>query len=249
MNANQKITPENIQKLDKNEIFVFGSNLKGQHYGGAARIAYDKFGAIWGQGVGLQGQCYAIPTMHGGTAAIKPYVDDFVKFAKSHPELTFYVTRIGCGIAGFKDEEMAPLFKNAIGIDNVALPESFVKILTMDKGKIRTALEKYCKYGAENYLTCYARQMEESTILGIIRKGIFYSGFTEADWYNELADTFKNFPNADMPSFCDDSYHQIPAPIPDEYVKKWIEGYKKGFDVSLEKQEDWDIPRYISSNS
>lgn len=119
----------------------------------------------------------------------------------------------------------------------------------MDKEKIRAELEKYCKYGAENYLTCYARQMEESTILSILRQEIFHNGFTEEEWYNALADTFKNFPNAEMPSFCDDPYNQIPAPIPDEYVKKWIEGYKRGFDVSLEKQEDWDIPRYISSNS
>lgn len=122
-----QFTPDFITELKENEIFVFGSNLEGMHGGGAARLAYNKFGAIWGQGVGLQGQSYGIPTMHGGIDAIKPYVDEFIEFAKSHPELTFLVTRIGCGIAGFSDEEIAPLFKECIEIDNVILPRSFVQ--------------------------------------------------------------------------------------------------------------------------
>lgn len=120
-----RFTPDFITELKENEIFVFGSNLQGMHGGGAARIAYEKFGAIWGQGVGLQGQSYGIPTMHGGVDAIKPYVDEFIEFAKSHPEMTFLVTRIGCGIAGFRDEEIAPLFKKAIELENVYLPKSF----------------------------------------------------------------------------------------------------------------------------
>ena len=118
-------TPDFIESLLPNEIFVFGSNLAGQHGGGAARIAYEKFGAIYGQGVGLQGQSYAIPTMQGGVETIKPYVDEFINFAKEHPELHFYVTRIGCGIAGFRDEEIAPLFKEVVDLDNVSIPESF----------------------------------------------------------------------------------------------------------------------------
>ena len=122
-----QFTPDFITELKENEIFVFGSNLQGMHGGGAARLAYEKFGAIWGQGVGLQGQSYGIPTMHGGVDAIKPYVDEFIEFAKSHPELTFLVTRIGCGIAGFRDEEIAPLFKECIEIENVILPRSFVQ--------------------------------------------------------------------------------------------------------------------------
>ena len=123
-----RFTPDFIRELKENEIFVFGSNLEGMHGGGAARLAYNKFGAIWGQGVGLQGQSYGIPTMHGSVEDIKPYVDEFIEFAKSHPELTFLVTRIGCGIAGFRDEEIAPLFKECIEIDNVILPKSFVTI-------------------------------------------------------------------------------------------------------------------------
>ena len=122
-----QFTPDFITELKENEIFVFGSNLQGMHGGGAARLAYEKFGAIWGQGVGLQGQSYGIPTMHGGVDAIKPYVDEFIEFARSHPEMTYLVTRIGCGIAGFRDEEIAPLFKECIEIDNVILPRSFVK--------------------------------------------------------------------------------------------------------------------------
>lgn len=120
-------SPEHIDTLKDNEVFVFGSNLNGYHGGGAAHIAHLKFGAVWGQGVGMQGQSYAIPTMHGGIEAIKPYVDEFISYAKSHPEKTFLVTRIGCGIAGFRDEDIAPLFIPAIEVQNILLPESFVQ--------------------------------------------------------------------------------------------------------------------------
>ena len=122
-------TPEWITDLKPNEIFVFGSNLAGAHGGGAARVAMNRFGAIWGQGVGLQGQSYAIPTMQGGVDTIRPYVDEFVGFAKAHPEYTFLVTPIGCSIAGFTPESIAPLFSPALDIPNILLPESFVKIL------------------------------------------------------------------------------------------------------------------------
>ncbi len=121
----KRTTPRMIKQLADNEIFVFGSNLMGLHGGGAAHVAHKQFGAIWGQGVGLQGKSYAIPTMQGGVETIKPYVDEFIGFAKQHPELDFLVTRIGCGIAGFKDEEMAPLFQEAHDIDNIILPEGW----------------------------------------------------------------------------------------------------------------------------
>ena len=127
--SGMKFTPENITELGPDDIFVFGSNLAGNHAGGAARVARQRFGAIQGQGVGLQGQSYAIPTMQGGVETIKPYVDDFIEFASNCDQNTFYVTRIGCGIAGFKDEEIAPLFKDALKLYNVRLPESFVRIL------------------------------------------------------------------------------------------------------------------------
>ena len=122
-------TPERISNLNPNEIFVFGSNLAGMHGGGAAWIAYERFGAIMGQGVGLQGQSYAIPTMQGGVETIKPYVDEFIEFASKHPEYKFLVTKIGCGIAGFRVEEIAPLFAEAIDMDNVILPEDFVEVI------------------------------------------------------------------------------------------------------------------------
>ena len=120
-----EFTPERITSLRADEVFVFGSNLAGMHAGGAAYVAFKKFGAIWGRGVRLQGQSYAIPTMQGGVETIKPYVDEFIDFAKAHPDLFFYVTRIGCGIAGFADAEIAPLFATARAIPNICLPESF----------------------------------------------------------------------------------------------------------------------------
>ena len=124
-----RFTPEFITELRPGEIFVFGSNLRGMHAGGAARVANVKFGAEWGVGVGLTGQCYAIPTMQGGVETIKPYTDQFIAFAAEHSELTFLVTRIGCGIAGFTDEQIAPLFAAALDAPNVVLPQSFFEIL------------------------------------------------------------------------------------------------------------------------
>ena len=82
-------TPENITSLDEDEVFVFGSNLAGMHAGGAARVAYERFGAVMGQGVGMQGQSYAIPTMQGGVETIKPYVDDFIRLAREWDQTTF----------------------------------------------------------------------------------------------------------------------------------------------------------------
>ena len=125
MPTKDMVTPEFITRLEPNEIFVFGSNLAGFHGGGAARIAYEQFGAEWGVGVGPTGQCYAIPTMQGGVETIRPYVDEFISYAKQHPELTFFVTRIGCGIAGFTDEQIAPLFAAARDLQNVALPKGW----------------------------------------------------------------------------------------------------------------------------
>ena len=90
-------------------------------------MAYERFGAVWGEGVGLFGQSYAIPTMQGGIETIKPYVDDFIRFAQIHGDLDFLVTEIGCGIAGFTPADIAPLFIKVIENDmrNVFLPESF----------------------------------------------------------------------------------------------------------------------------
>ena len=122
---NKRITPDYITYLQPNEIFVFGSNLQGAHGGGAAWLAYEKWGAIWGQGVGLQGQTYGIPTMQGGVETIEPYVNEFIQFAKENPEKIFLLTEIGCGIAGFLPEEIAPLFQEAKDVENIYLPKRF----------------------------------------------------------------------------------------------------------------------------
>ena len=126
---NTRITPDYISELQENEIFVFGSNLEGSHGGGAAKTAHNKFGAIWGQGVGLQGRSYGIPTMHGGTEDIRPFVDEFIDYALTHPGLRFLVTRVGCGIAGFHDAEIAPLFSRAADVSNICLPDSFWNVI------------------------------------------------------------------------------------------------------------------------
>lgn len=133
---NPNISADRIEMLEENEIFVFGSNLAGMHGGGAAWVANMKFGAEWGIGVGLTGRSYAIPTMHGGVETIKPYVDEFIRFAQANPELKFLVTRIGCGIAGFRDEEIAPLFDEATHVSNIYLPETFYNILQSHCRKI-----------------------------------------------------------------------------------------------------------------
>ncbi len=131
----RKFTPENITSLGPDEVFVFGSNLRGLHGGGAAKVAFQRFGAVMGQGEGMQGQSYAIPTMQGGVETIRPYVDRFIDLTYEWDQTTFYVTRIGCGIAGFKDEEIAPLFDRAFDLYNVRLPESFARIIVENRKK------------------------------------------------------------------------------------------------------------------
>ncbi len=127
MKYDREYTPEFITELKTNEIFVFGSNIRGFHGGGAARIANKKFGAEWGVGEGLTGKCYALPTMEGGVDYIAEKVRRFLECAKTHPEMKFYVTKIACGIAGFTVAEIGPLFSDAIMLENVILPKEFVE--------------------------------------------------------------------------------------------------------------------------
>lgn len=129
INREGRVTPGFITSLKSNEVFVFGSNLAGMHGGGAARIAHMYFGAVMGNGDGMQGQSYAIPTMQGGLDTIRPYVNKFIVFAISHPDLHFLVTRIGCGIAGFSPDEIAPLFAAATNVENISLPDDFWEVL------------------------------------------------------------------------------------------------------------------------
>jgi hypothetical protein len=153
----KKFTPNRIESLSFNEVFVFGSNLEGHHNSGAAKLALDKFGAIYGKGVGLQGQTYAIPTMHGDIETIIPYVNDFIDFAIKNCDRFYYVTRIGCGIAGFKDEQIAPLFAKALNSGHIYLPKSFVDFLnnTQDPD-ILNELNKTIKDEHENHMLEYS---------------------------------------------------------------------------------------------
>lgn len=137
---NMRFTPDCINSLSPDEIFVFGSNLAGHHMGGAARTAMERFGAQWGNGEGIQGQSYAIPTMQGGIETIRPYVDRFLDFAGVWDQNTFLVTRIGCGIAGFTPEDIAPLFDKAIDMYNVVLPKDFFDIIVARRKRLRIPL-------------------------------------------------------------------------------------------------------------
>ena len=138
-------TPDYIDMLLPNQIFVFGSNALGYHTGGASGTARKKFGAVWGQPEGLQGQSYAIPVDYGKSvrkdAEVKNAIKRFISFAGKHTELFFFVTRIGCGMGGYRDEEMAQFFREALNLKNVCLPKSFVD--TLSNGKIDFDLERF----------------------------------------------------------------------------------------------------------
>lgn len=162
MYYDRAFAPGKITSLAPNEVFVFGSNLAGAHHGGAARIAHERFGAVWGEGVGHHGQSYAIPTMQGGVDTIEPYASQFIRYAKEHPQFTFLVTRIGCGIAGFKCEQIAPLFKEAIGVQNILLPKAFVHTIAPQQEPIQERkqepepdyhLERFLKAQEQSYST------------------------------------------------------------------------------------------------
>lgn len=124
-----RLTPERITSLSSGEIFVFGSNVRGFHDGGAAGYACRHFGAVYGNGSGPQGQCYAIPTVGLTRRQIFNHVQDFIDYAQAHPSLTFLVTAIGCGNGGYTPEEIAPMFSRAVGVDNIFLPEEFWRYL------------------------------------------------------------------------------------------------------------------------
>lgn len=156
-------TPDYIDRLLSNQVFVFGSNSLGYHTGGASRTARKMFGAIWGQAEGLQGQSYAIPVDFGKgvrkDTEVKAAVDRFMDFAREHAELFFFVTRVGCGIAGYHDEEMAQFFKEALELKNVSLPKSFVDAL--GKGEVIFDLERFIG----------AQKLDYDIALNEIRKG------------------------------------------------------------------------------
>ncbi len=127
-----RVTPENITELAEDEVFVYGSNTAGRHGAGAAKLAHKKFGAKWGEGFGWYGQSFAIPTkgMIIQTLPldeIAPKVEHFLAIARNCPDTHFLVTAIGCGLAGYKAKDIAPMFKDAP--ENVSLPQSFWDVL------------------------------------------------------------------------------------------------------------------------
>ena len=133
----ERISSSEITKLKENCIFVFGSNLSGRHGKGAAKTALT-WGAIWGRGAGIQGRTYGIPTKSHSVYKVLPlneiqqHINLFIEYAKDFPNLTFLVTEIGCGYAGYKPKQIAPLFEGAINIKNIHLPLSFWKRLKVD---------------------------------------------------------------------------------------------------------------------
>ena len=146
-----KFTPENIGRLPDDGVFVFGSNTDGDHCGGAALVALERFGAVNGVAEGPQGQSYAIPTMEYVQWTKKIRIpeqqlveacDRFILYTSQHPELTFYVTKIGCGIAGWLVEEVAWAFAMALASflvplpDNIIWPREFYEILKEEYGVV-----------------------------------------------------------------------------------------------------------------
>lgn len=134
-----KFTPDKISSLKKNQIFVFGSNEAGVHGAGAAKLAHQKFGAVYGVGFGLQGKSYAIPTKDLEIRTlpldkIEYYIYSFLTEAMEYPDTEFLVTKIGCGLAGYSETEIANLFKNKFIPENVTLPESFYNIINSHEG-------------------------------------------------------------------------------------------------------------------
>ena len=161
-NENMGFTPDYIDRLLSNQIFVFGSNTLGYHTGGASGTARKKFGAVWGQAEGLQGQSYAIPVDYGkgvrNDVDVKAAVGRFIAFAKEHTELFFFVTRVGCGVAGYQDDEMAQFFKEALGLRNVCLPKSFVD--TLQNGIVEYDLDRFLKTQDTGWAT-YSEALKE----------------------------------------------------------------------------------------
>ncbi len=140
-----KYTPQQVSSLVSNEVFVYGANEAGIHGAGAARIAM-KWGAKYGS-FGFSGQTYGVPTKDSKIETlplekIKKHVDEFLIFATDHPDLVFLVTPIGTGLAGYNIKDIAPLFKRALDIENVVLPESFALFLTRPQRAMRYNLRK-----------------------------------------------------------------------------------------------------------
>ncbi len=128
----ERVAPDFIKSLNPNEVLVFGSNVSGQHNGGAAMYALNHFGAIEGQAEGIQGHCYAIPT-HGNTfGGLKKAIARFTDYVVMHPRKRFMLTAVGCGEAGYSVEQIAPLFRQAYSFGNVYVPKAFLPYMSKE---------------------------------------------------------------------------------------------------------------------
>ena len=170
----ERITPSQVNILADGEIFVFGSNFQGRHMGGAARVAQEKYGAVWGIGEGLQGRSYAIPTMEC-LENLAPAVQRFTSFAKQHQELKFFVTAIGCGIAGYRADQIAPFFLNTAYLPNVFLPLSFWKVI-MNIPRADESVRAFaqsvldvCRYAHRNNPPTWTTATDEALFSGLER--------------------------------------------------------------------------------
>jgi hypothetical protein len=194
--SNKVFTPENITKLKQNEVFVFGSNKAGNHVGGAARVAVEKFGAIMGHGEGLQGQSYAIPTLDEqmdkvSTEELTRSVRRFADYTRHNTDKVFYVTKIGCGIAGFSVEEIVEVFKSVSFGDNVVLPQEFGEEKHIDGFK-----------GFDADMTCLGikfeegKTYEEDVELKVCNRGFHFceSPFSVLNYRDMLDDECKFIP-------------------------------------------------------
>jgi hypothetical protein len=170
VSAKAPVTKEAATKMPK-EVFVFGSNLQGIHGAGAAKTAAQEHGAIRGQGVGLQGQSYAIPTKETpyqnlGVAKIKPYIDEFVAFAKANPETTFNLTDIGLGLAGNEPQIIASMF------DEVP---SNIKFITPNS-RLKAALDAKNKVSTGPILKVITREKDPAAVKKAVDSGAVYIG-------------------------------------------------------------------------
>ena len=122
-----RIAPDFIDRLGNADVFVFGSNIHGQHHEGASLYALEHFGAINGQAEGMQGRCYAIPTEGNTFEELEQAIERFNDYVVTHPHVRFMLSAIGCGAAGYSVEQIAPLFRQAYSFGNVYVPEHFLK--------------------------------------------------------------------------------------------------------------------------
>ena len=191
-----RTTPDYITSLRQEEIFVFGSNLQGKHCSGAAKIALEKFGAKIGVGFGKQGQSYAIPTMQGSLKSIEVFVHAFLLFVKNNQNKRFFVTPIGCGIAGYTAKEIAPFFIDATEFANVFLPQSFWEVIEKQNrlNKYRDNVPQQIKTLSTNIQTSVVKTSNYSSLSIDIRihEGLLIvtSGFANA--HTSLCIIFKN---------------------------------------------------------